>query len=37
MPQALKQVKDSTILGHYKSCLKKMDLYREKVQYGTDE
>ncbi len=23
----LKQVKSSTILGHYKSCLKKMDLY----------
>ena len=33
--KALTQVKGSTILGYYKSCLKKMDLYREKVQYGT--
>ena len=24
-------------LGHYKSCLKKMDLYREKIQCGTGE
>ncbi len=37
MPRALKQVKGSIILGHYKSCLQKKDLYREKVQYGTDE
>lgn len=37
VPQALHQVKSFTILGYYKSCLKKMDLYREKVQYGTGE
>ena len=37
IPKALTQVKGSTILGHYKSCLKKMDLYREKVQYGMGE
>lgn len=37
IPKALKQVKSSTILGHYKSCLKKLDLYREKIQYGTGE
>lgn len=35
--QALSQVKNSTILGHYKSYLRKMDLYREKIQYGTVE
>ncbi len=35
--KTLKLVKSSIILGHYKSCLKKMHLYREKVQYGTDE
>ena len=33
--KALSLVKSSTILGHYKSCLKKMDLYRQKVVYGT--
>ena len=33
----LAQVKGSTILGHYKSCFKKMDLYRENVQYRTNE
>ena len=37
VPKALNQVKHSTILGHYNSCLKKMDLYRKKVQYGTGE
>ena len=37
VPKALSLVKSSTILGHYKSCLKKMDLYREKVVYGTGE
>ena len=26
-----------TILGYYKSCLKKIDLYRKKIQYGTGE
>ncbi len=35
--KALKQIKDSTILGHYKSCLEKMNVYREKVQYETGE
>lgn len=34
---ALAQVKELTILGHYKSCLKNMDLYREKIQFGTRE
>ena len=33
--KALKQVKSSTILGNYKSFFKKMDLYQEKVRYGT--
>ena len=37
VPKALILVKSSTILGHYKSCFKKMDLYREKVVYGTRE
>ncbi len=37
VPKALKQVKSSTILGHYKSCLKEIDLYQEKIQYGTGE
>ena len=37
IPKGLAQVKGSTILGHYKRYLKKMDLYREKIQYGTDE
>ena len=31
IPKALAQVKRLTILGHYKSCLKKRDLYEEKV------
>ena len=34
VPKALSLVKSSTILGHYKSCLKKMDLYREKVVWN---
>ena len=29
--KALAQIKKSTILRQYKSCLKKMDLYREKI------
>lgn len=33
IPKTLSLVKSSTILGHYKSYLKKMDLYREKVIY----
>lgn len=35
--QALSQVKGSNISEQYKSCLKKIDLYRENVQYGTGE
>lgn len=36
--KALAQVKRSAIsLGHYKSCLKKIDLYREKIQYRTSK
>ena len=31
VPKVLNPVKSSTILGHYKSCLKKMDLCRDKV------
>ncbi len=37
VPKALSLIKSSIILGHYKRCLKKIDLYREKVVYGTDE
>lgn len=37
VPAGLSQVKNSTILGHYKSCLRKMDLYRNGVTYGTGE
>ena len=37
VPNALKQIKGSIILEYYKSCFKKMDLYREKIQYETDE
>ena len=32
---ALKNVKHSTILGHYNSCIEKMDRYREGVEYGS--
>ena len=35
--KALTQVKESIILDHCKSYLKKIDLYREKVQYGTSK
>ena len=35
--KGLAQIKRSIILEHYKSCLKKMDLYSKKIQYGTDE
>lgn len=37
IPRALAQVKGSTILGHYTSCLKKIELYREMIEYGTSE
>lgn len=35
--ETVNTVKVTTILDYYKSCLKKINLYREKVQYGTDE
>lgn len=35
--QALSHLKLSTMLGYYKSGLKKMDLYKEKVVYGRVE
>ena len=37
IPRALAQVKGSTILGYYISCLKKIELYRENIEYGTSE
>ena len=37
IPKALAHIKRSIILGHYKSCLKKMDLYREKTKYETGD
>lgn len=33
IPKALNLVKSSTILGHYKSYLKKIDLYKENIVY----
>ena len=35
--QALSQIKSSTISGHYNNYLKKMDLYKKKLVYGTGE
>lgn len=35
--KALAQIKGSTILEHYKSCLKKMGLYKKNIQYRTSE
>ncbi len=35
--QALSHLKLSTMLGYYKSGLKKLDLYKEKVVYGRVE
>ena len=37
VPLALESVKNSTIAGNYASCLRKMELYRGGVQYGTTE
>lgn len=34
---ALKQIKSFTILEYYKNCLKKIDLYQEKLQYKMNE
>ena len=35
--KALTKVKGFTNLGHYKNYLKKMDLYKKKIQYKTGE
>ena len=35
--QVLNQVKFFKILEYYKNCLKKLDLYREKVVYSTNK
>ena len=37
VPQALANVKSSTILGGYDRCRRKMQLYREGVAYGSPE
>ena len=37
VPLALQSVKNSTILGNYKSCMQKMELYHRGVSYGTIE
>ena len=35
VPAALKNIKHSTILEYYNSCMEKMDRYREGVEYGS--
>ena len=37
VPLALARVKNSTILGNYNSCMRKMELYRQGVAYGSGE
>jgi hypothetical protein len=37
VPAALDSVMNSTILGNYHSCLRKMELYRAKITYGSGE
>lgn len=37
VPEALASVRSHTILGHDKSCLRKMDLYRQGIGYATEE
>jgi hypothetical protein len=37
VPAALTHVNNSTILGCYRSCLKKMDLYRQGIVYGSGQ
>ena len=37
LPIALAQVRSTTILGCYNSCMKKMELYRQGVAYGSDQ
>lgn len=37
VPRALRQVKHSTILGHFNGCMRKMDQYREGVLYRSSQ
>ena len=37
VPDALAQVRNSTILGSFESCMKKMELYRQGIAYGSGE
>ena len=37
VPDALVQVRNSTILGSFESCMKKMELYRQGIAYGAEE
>jgi len=37
VPDALAQVRNSTILGSFESCMKKMELYRQGIAYGAEE
>ena len=35
VPQALRQVKHSTIIGYFNNCMRKIDGYREGVEYDS--
>ncbi|KAA8896891.1 hypothetical protein FN846DRAFT_964617 [Sphaerosporella brunnea] len=37
VPMALDHVKNTTILGNYRSCLQKMEAYRANIMYGSAE
>jgi len=37
VPAALQNVKGSTILGSYSSCLNKMGFYRSNIEYGSEQ
>ena len=37
VPLSMQHVRTSTILANYKSCLRKIELYRVGIQYGTSE
>ena len=37
VPEALASVKNCTIFGHYKGYLQKVDLYWQRITYGTSE
>ena len=37
VPDTLAQVRNSTILGSFESCMKKMELYRQGIAYGAEE